>query len=182
VTFGSRRPESDEAKQLARIPNARVASPTEAAQSSEVVVLATPWPATRSALQGLGDLTAKILLDATNPLTATFDAIDPTVATSGGEQVAQWAPGAKVVKIFNTIGYNIMANPSFPAGPVTLFYAGDDPAAKKVAHDLASHIGFAPADAGPLSKSRVLEYFAILWIGLAFGGHGPEIAFQLMRR
>jgi predicted dinucleotide-binding enzyme len=96
--------------------------------------------------------------------------------------VAQWAPGAKVVKIFNTVGYNVMANPSFPAGPATLFYAGDDPAAKKVAHDLAAQIGFDPADAGPLSKSRVLEYFAILWIGLAYGGYGREIAFQLMRR
>src|SRR4051794_21357703 len=65
VTFGSRRPDSDEAKELARLPGAKVASPRDAAQSSEVVLLATPWPATQDALRGLGDLTGKILLDAT---------------------------------------------------------------------------------------------------------------------
>src|SRR5690349_1327169 len=181
VTFGARRPDSDEAKALAQIPNARVASPQDAAQS-EVLVLATPWPATQAALRGLGDLTGKILLDATNPLTSTYDAIDPAVTSSGGELVAQWAPGAKVVKIFNTIGYNVMANPAFPDGPATLLYAGDDPAAKKVAHDLAARIGFDPVDAGPLSKSLVLENFAILWIGLAFSGQGFDFAFRRMRR
>jgi predicted dinucleotide-binding enzyme len=71
VTFGARRPESDEAKELARVPNARVASPREAAQSSEVVLLATPWPATAAALRGVGDLKGKILFDATNALTAS---------------------------------------------------------------------------------------------------------------
>jgi predicted dinucleotide-binding enzyme len=182
VTFGSRRPDSAEAKELARIPGARVASPREAAQSSEVIVLATPWPATEAALRDLGGLAGKVLLDATNPLTDRYDTIAPDVPSSGGELVAKWAPGAKVVKIFNTIGYNVMANPSFAAGPATLLYAGDDPGAKNVAHDLAAKIGFHPIDAGPLSKSLVLEYFAILWIGLAFGGQGREIAFQLMRR
>jgi predicted dinucleotide-binding enzyme len=182
VTFGSRRPDSEEAQQLARIPNARVASPRDAAQSSEVVVLATPWPATRDVLRGLGDLTGKILLDATNPLTATFDAIDPAVPSSGGELVAQSSPGARVVKIFNSVGYNLMANPSFSDGPATLLFCGDDPAAKQVAHDLAAQLGFDPADAGPLSRSRMLESFALLWIGLAFGGYGREIAFKLMRR
>jgi predicted dinucleotide-binding enzyme len=182
VTFGSRRPDSDEAKALARIPNARVAAPDQAAQSADVIVLATPWAATAAALRGLGALGGKILLDATNPLTATYDAIDPAVPSSGGELVAQWAPGAKVVKIFNTIGYNVMDNPAFPDGPVTLLYAGDDSAAKTVAHDLAAQIGFAPIDVGPLSRSLSLEHLAILWVGLAFGGHGREIAFQLARR
>jgi 8-hydroxy-5-deazaflavin:NADPH oxidoreductase len=182
VIFGSRRPDSPEAQELARISGARVAAPREAAQAAEVIVLATPWPSTGEAVRGLGDLTGKILLDATNPLNATFDALDPGNTSSGGELVAQWAVGARVVKIFNTIGYNVMADPSFPGGPATLFYCGDDPAAKSLARDLAAQIGFDPVDAGPLSKARVLEPLALLWIGLAFGGHGREIAFRLVRR
>ena len=166
---------------LARIQGARVASPQEAARA-EVILLATPWPSTAEALRGLGDLTGKILLDATNPLNDTFDALDPGNTSSGGELVAQWAPGARVVKIFNTIGFNVMASPAFPEGPATLFYCGDDPAAKTVARDLAAQIGFDPVDAGPLAKARVLEPFALLWIGLAFGGHGRDIAFRLMHR
>ena len=34
----------------------------------EVIVLATPWNATRSALQSAGNLSDKIVVDCTNPL------------------------------------------------------------------------------------------------------------------
>ena len=182
VAFGSRHPDSPEMKELSRIPGARVTSPAEAAQASEAIVLATPWPATAEAIRGLGDLTGKVLLDCTNPLKPKLDGLEVGNTSSGGEQVAQWASGARVVKIFNSIGYNIMENPAFGAESATLFYCGDDAAAKAVARDLAAEIGFDPVDAGPLAQARLLEPFALLWISLAFGGHGREIAFRLMRR
>jgi 8-hydroxy-5-deazaflavin:NADPH oxidoreductase len=182
VVFGTRRPESSEMRELAKIRGARVATNAEAAQASEAIILATPWAATEDALGGLGDLTGKILLDCTNPLKPNLDGLEVGGATSAAEMVAQWATGARVVKIFNTIGYNIMANPAFPAGRATLFYCGDDAAAKKSAHDLAAQLGFDPIDAGPLTRARLLEPFALLWISLAFGGQGREIAFHLMKR
>jgi predicted dinucleotide-binding enzyme len=182
VTFGSRHPDSPDAQELARVPGARVASPKEAAQSSDAILLATPWAGAADAIRGLGDLRGKIILDAINPYNPSFDGLETPETTSAGEQVAKWATGARVVKIFNTIGSNIMENPTFPGGRVTLLYCGDDAAAKSVARGLASQIGFEPVDFGPLSKSRVLEYFSLVWIGLAFGGQGREIAFQLMHR
>lgn len=182
VAFGTRRPDSPEMADLARLPRARVTSQTEAAQSSDAIVLATPWPATADALRGLGDLTGKILLDCTNPLKPALDGLEVANTSSAGEQVAQWAAGARVVKIFNTIGYNIMDNPSFGSEAATLFYCGDDAGAKSVARDLAASIGFDPVDAGPLRQARVLEPFALLWISLAYGGLGRDIAFRLMRR
>jgi 8-hydroxy-5-deazaflavin:NADPH oxidoreductase len=182
VAFGTRHPDSPEMAALARLPRARVTSQEDAAQSSEAVVLATPWPATAEALRGLGDLTGKILLDCVNPLKPALDGLEVANTTSAGEQIAQWAPGARVVKIFNTIGYNIMENPSFGSERATLFYCGDDSAAKSVAHDLAAAIGFDPVDAGPLRQARVLEPFALLWISLAIGGQNRDIAFRLMRK
>jgi predicted dinucleotide-binding enzyme len=182
VAFGTRRPESEEMRDLARIPGARVTSQLDAAQSSEAVLLATPWQATATILSGLGNLAGKIVLDCTNPLLANLEGLELGTTTSAGEQVAAWAPGARVVKIFNTIGYNIMANPAFPGGPATAFYCGDDAAAKSSARDLAASIGFDPLDAGPLRQARVLEPLALLWISLAFGGQGREIAFRLMKR
>jgi 8-hydroxy-5-deazaflavin:NADPH oxidoreductase len=140
-----------------------------------------PWPATAEALRGLGNLAGKILLDCTNPLKPSLDGLEVANTTSAGEQVAQWSPGARVVKIFNAVGANIMANPLFDSTPTTLFYCGDDSAAKSAARDLAAAIGFDPVDAGPLKQARVLEPFALLWISLAFGGQGREIAFRLMR-
>jgi predicted dinucleotide-binding enzyme len=49
VIFGSRQPESDEMKQLAAKAGAgaRASSFAEAVRASEVLLLATPWPATR---------------------------------------------------------------------------------------------------------------------------------------
>jgi 8-hydroxy-5-deazaflavin:NADPH oxidoreductase len=182
IVFGTRRPDSAEMREMAKIPGASVATNAEAAQSSEVIVLATPWPATEAAVKGLGDLSGKILFDCTNPLKPKLDGLELGTTTSAGETVAKWAPGARVVKIFNTIGYNIMADPAFPGGAATLFYCGDDAAAKKTAHELAAQLGFDPVDAGPLTQARLLEPFALLWISLAFGGQGREIAFHLMKR
>jgi len=182
VAFGSRKPDAPEMKQLAEIPNARVTLPKEAAQSSDIVVLATPWPSTLEAVGALGDLSGKILLDCTNPLKPDLSGLVVGTTSSAAEQVAEVAPGARVVKIFNTVGAGVMANPAFGADAATMFYCGDDAGAKAAAKELAAQLGFDPVDAGALTKARVIEPFALLWIGLALGGHGPNIAFKLMHR
>ena len=182
VAFGTRRPESAEMAELARLPHSRVVSQAEAAQASEIIVLATPWPATREAVQGLGNLAGKILLDCTNPLRPSLDGLEVGNNSSGGEMVAQWAAGARVVKIFNSIGSNVMQNPDFNGQPATLFYCGDDAAAKDTARNLAAALGFDPVDAGPLRQARVLEALALLWVSLAYSGLGRDIAFRLVRR
>ena len=183
VTFGSRRPDSKEMQELVAKAGstARAASAAEAAQA-DVLLLATPWPATEEALRSAGDLTGKVLIDATNPL-VSLDGLELGTTTSGGEQVAQWARGAKVVKAFNTVGNNIMADPSFGDRRPALLYCGDDAAAKGIVRTLVEELGFEPIDAGPLELSRTLEPVALLWISLALKqGSGREFAFQLMRR
>ena len=51
-----------------------------------------------------GDLGGKIVFDCTNPLAPQLSGLTHGHDTSGGEQVAAWAPGARVVKVFNIIG------------------------------------------------------------------------------
>jgi predicted dinucleotide-binding enzyme len=168
-----------------------VALPLEAVTNAEVVVLATPWAAVPAVLEGIAPaLDGKPLLDATNPLVAGF-AIDPALTgddergrrtISAAERIQSLVPRARVVKVFNTTGFDNMRDPIYPAGPLTMFYAGDDPAAKAVARALAADLGFDPVDAGPLSRARELEHLALLWISLAFGGMGRDIGFRLERR
>jgi predicted dinucleotide-binding enzyme len=154
----------------------------ETAAATEVVVLATPWPAAQEAVQAMGDLQGKILIDATNPLLPNLAGLDMG-PHSGGEQVAGWATNARVVKAFNTVGYNIMADNTFAEGKVALFYCGDDAEAKKSVAALISELGFDALDAGPLAQCRVLEPLAMLWISLAVKyGYGRDFALHLMRR
>ena len=123
------------------------------------------------------------MFDCTNPLKTDFSGLEVGLTTSGAEQVASWAAGAKVVKIFNTTGSNNMENPSYPAGATTMFYCGDDANAKKMAAQLATDLGFEPIDAGGLAIARLLEPYAMLWVHLALRqGMGRDFAFRLMRR
>ena len=185
VTFGSRNPASDAIQQLVGRAggSARSATLPDTVASHDVLLLATQWPDTRAVLAGLGDLTGKVLIDATNPLLPDLSGLEVGNTSSGGEQVAAWAHGARVVKAFNTIGFNIMANSAFAAGKVVLFYCGDDADAKQTVKQLAEDLGFDARDAGPLTRARLLEPFALLWISLAYGqGLGQQIGFQLLQR
>lgn len=184
VVFASRTPESAEMAELVASagPNARAALAAEAVAVSDVIVLATPWAATKSIVESV-TLEGKLVIDVTNPLLPRLEGLEFGNLTSGAEQVAAWAAGATVVKAFNTVGDNIMANPRFGDQAATLFYCGDDAAAKATVRELVTELGFSAQDAGPLRQARVLEPFALLWISLAvFHGYGREIGFSLLRR
>ncbi len=184
IMFGSRDPSSEKVQSLIGRINGKAKAGTlsDAAAYGEILVLATPWPATERTLSEIGDLSGKIIFDCTNPLKPDLS-LDVGHSTSGAEQVAAWADGARVVKVFNTTGYGNIADPSYDGQKATMFFAGDDHVAKSKAARLAEQIGFEAVDAGPLSHARLLEPMAVLWIFLAHNqGMGTGIAFQLLRR
>lgn len=162
----------------------RAGNVPDAASFGEVVVLATPWPATEEAIRSAGNLAGKTVVDCTNPLTPDLSGLAIGTDNSAGEEVARWAAGAKVVKAFNTIGAANFANPHFGAATASMFIAGDDPSAKSAVTRLAAELGFDVVDVGPLRAARFIEPLAMLWIHLAFKqGFGPTgHAFKLLRR
>jgi len=186
VVFGTREPQAQKTTELLSKAgsNARSAWVQEAVDGSEVVLLATPWEAAEEIVKSTRGLDGKILMDATNPLLPQLAGLTLGTTTSAAEMIATWAPGAKVVKAINTVGYNIMANPDFGKDKkVTMFYCGDDKGAKQTVHELITELGFEALDAGPLTQARLLEPFAMLWISLAYlAGYGREIGFQFLRR
>jgi predicted dinucleotide-binding enzyme len=185
VVFSSRTPGSDEMKRLVAQAGATALAATlaDTVAAADVLLLATPWPATQAMLAAAGDMTGKTLIDATNPLLPDLSGLEAGTTTSGGEMVAAWARGAKVVKAFNSIGSSIMADAKLRGASALLFYCGDDEDAKGTVHDLAAELGFDAEDAGALTQARLLEPLALLWISLAFTrGFGREFAFQIIRR
>lgn len=160
----------------------RSATVHEAAQFAQVLVLATPWRAAHETLAACGDLTGKILIDCTNPLEDDLSGLTIGHTTSGGEQVAHWAAGARVVKCFNSLGAQNFAQPAFAGQAASMLFCGDDRGVKDVVSKLGHELGFDMLDCGPLSRARLLEPMALLWISLAYKeGLGPRIAFKLLR-
>ena len=183
VMFGSRHPQK--AKGLAQSlknNNLNGGSISDAVAFGDVVLLSTPWTAALETVQNAGSFAGKILIDCTNPFGADSGvAVGHT--TSGAEEIAKVATGAKVVKAFNSIYWENLECPQFGPQNASSFYCGDDAEAKKVVAQLTTELGFDPVDSGPLVNARYLEPLAMLWIHLAFaGGQGKDIAFKLLRR
>ena len=185
VFFGVPRPQDAKTQELLKTigSKARAGSVAEAVRAGDAIVLATPWSATRDAIQAAGNLAGKVVVDCTNPLKEDFSGLALGHTTSGAEQVAQWATGAKVYKVFNQTGFNVMANPVFNGRRAVMFVCGDDDAHKPTVLQLASDIGFESIDAGGLVVARLLEPYAMLWIHLALTrGLGRDFAFGLLKR
>lgn len=184
VRFGSRDPAK--AKELASSVghNASAASVAEAAKFGDAVLLAVPWSGVADTLAAAGSLKGKLLIDCTNPLTPDFMDLVVGHTTSGAEEVAKLTPSAKVVKAFNTIFAQIVhSSAAFGPERATVFYCGDDAAAKGTVARLIDEIGFEPVDAGPLKNARYVEPLAELMIQMAYAlGTGPMQAVKLMRR
>lgn len=164
--------------------HAAVLGNSDAASAAEIVVLATPWPATEAAISELGSaIDGKILIDCTNPLKADLSGLTHGYDDSGGEQVARWAPSARVVKALNTAGSNNMADPEIDGIRTAMFVAGDDAGARATVKDLTDELGFDTIDVGELASARMLEPLAMLWISMAFRfGMGREFGLAILRR
>jgi predicted dinucleotide-binding enzyme len=129
------------------------------AAAQELVLLALPWPVVPEVLDPLPGWQGRILVDATNP----FVAVDPLQLAdlegrSASVIVAEHAPGARVVKAFNSI---TMAN--FEKGPRqgearrVLFVSGDDVASKQTVQRLIAELGYAPIDLGSLDEGGRMQ-------------------------
>lgn len=181
VCFGSREPGRQNVRDLVAECGADVATPSDAAADADVVVLAVPGSHVETVVDELGDLSGKIIVDPTN--SHKPDLTPHPAMRSLAERIAERAPGAHVVKAFNTTGAGNMEDATYPDGPLSMPYCGDDRAAKSTVAELISVLGFEAVDNGPLHQAYALEGMALVWIGQAYGQDwGPEFGFVFARR
>ena len=138
-------------------PRARAVSRQEAAQAA-VVFLSARWPQVPEALSGLPSWNGRILIDAANTIVPPgFTKADLQGSTSG-EIVASLAPGARVVKVVNTLPVALLASdPNQAGGHRVLFMSGDDVGAKTDVSGLLAKAGFAAIDVGGLADGGMLH-------------------------
>lgn len=187
VRLGSREPDKLRAW-VAQTGNAASAgSFADAAGFGEMVVVATSWSGTESALRmaGLDRFAGKVVVDVTNPLVVKPGA-PPSLALghtdSGGEQVQRWLERAKVVKAFNTVGNAHMFRPQFPGGPPDMFICGNDEGAKRAVAAICTDFGWGVVDVGGIDGARLLEPMCILWVKYGVRSGSWNHAFKLLRK
>jgi NADPH-dependent F420 reductase len=183
IVYGSRNPERAKVKELVTNTGdlASATTPADAAAQADIVVLAVPGLLVEEITKGLGNLSGKIIIDPTNPLERRMNRLVHAVDTSNAEIIQEAAPGAYVVKAFNTLNWRTMVDPASAGGPVSIPLVGDNGRAKDKVAELVSAMGLEPIDVGPLRDARWVEGMLILWINNRFGSTRPSFDYHLRR-
>jgi NADPH-dependent F420 reductase len=136
--------------------------------SGEVVVLAVYYPGSLELARDLGDkLAGKVVVDISNPLNQTFDALATPPGTAAAEEVAATVPtGTRVVKAFNTTFSGTLVDGQVAGQPLDVLIAGDDEEAKETVVQLVRDGGLRAIAVGPLERARELEGLGFLGITL----------------
>jgi NADPH-dependent F420 reductase len=149
-----------------------------AVKLADVVLIAVWYQHFEETVREAGDLSGKIVIDISNPVTEDFKALRVGHATSAAEELQKLAPQAKDVKAFNTVFAQLLPTEARTSRePVQVFVAADDEAAKKTVSDLAAKAGFQPVDSGPLTNARFIEPVGEINIHFGFFlGQGTGVA------
>ena len=183
IVYGSREPQRGQVKELVEKTGelASATTPADAAAQADIVVLAVPGLMVEEITRSLGDLSGKIIIDPTNPLERRMNRLEHAVDTSNAEIIQAAAPGAYVVKAFNTLNWKTMVEPSSAGGPVSIPLVGDNGRAKKKVAELVSGMGLEPIDVGPLRDARWVEGMLILWINNRYGSMRSSFDYHLRK-
>lgn len=175
IIYGSRDPGRDNVQALVTRTGhgASATTQTDAVRGADIVVLAVPGMLAPEIVKDLGDLSGKIIVDPTNPLNRTDHGLEHGVDTSNAEIIQALAPGAYVVKAFNTLNWRIMVDPSKSGGPVSIPLVGDSAAAKATVAKIVEGMGLEPIDLGGVENAHWVEGMLILWINNRAGGRQP---------
>ena len=182
VFFGARDVERAQAAAALSAHAVHAGTNDEAARFGDVL-LYTIRDAEPGDLADLAAYDGKVVIDVNNH--DVPDGLDyPSFETALAQRLQAKIPSARVVKAFSTV-----PNELFEFCPdrikeydVAVFIAGDDEDARTTVAQLASDIGFTPADMGPLYAAKTIERATQLAIAAIIGGGGHfQTAFTIHR-
>ncbi|GIT80020.1 NADPH-dependent F420 reductase [Leifsonia sp. LS1] len=175
VVVGSRDPLRAEA--LAREVGASSGTDLLHAAQSDVVIVAVRDTAALEVVRALaGELAGRVVLDLGNPIDPPHFESRYGAGPSLAERMAEAAPGAIVVKAFNTVYAEQLAGDGSPQ----VLVAADDGPAKTLVTELVVAIGCEPLDVGALRVSRHLERLAGFEVDLVEGGYARATSLRVI--
>jgi 8-hydroxy-5-deazaflavin:NADPH oxidoreductase len=160
VVYASRSPEPP-----------RTVAIADAIAGADVVLLALPGAEVPQLLAEHGPaLDGRVVIDATNDV--------------GGERLhhadtyGESAPGARFVRAFNTLGFEVFADPSIGGAVADLFWCGPEDAGVE---QLIADVGLRPVRVGDIDAIDVVDGVGRLWLTLVFRqGYPRRLAFRLL--
>jgi len=157
VLMSSRHPEELAGLAAELGPRAHAGTPAEAAAFGEVVLVSIPYSAMpQIGAEHAAALAGKVVIDTSNPVARRDGAIvELALAKGSGVATAEFIPGARIVRAFNCIPAESLANePNRQPARIAIPLAGDDAEALEVAQRLVDEAGFDGVVVGPLEVAR----------------------------
>jgi 8-hydroxy-5-deazaflavin:NADPH oxidoreductase len=163
-------------------PTAQAGTPAEAVAFGDVVVLAVPYQAAPDALRHAGSLEGKLLWTCINPFKQDYSGLEVGTTSSGAEEIAKLAPGARVVGGIPAFAEVMHSETGRVASQqVTVFVSGDDAEAKQIVTGLLTECDLEVLDAGGLWAARYVEPAMMLLVNMAYAqGLGGQVGYKLL--
>lgn len=158
VRFGVRSPDKYAAL---RDEGGILTTATDAVSGADVVLLAVPGDQVDATLDDVGgSLAGLVVIDATNNRGAEV--------MHGREAVARVAPVAHYCRAFNSLGFDVFAEPTFADGErADLFFAAADGGPRATVAALVRDVGLRPVWIGGPEHADTLDGLTRVWFALA---------------
>jgi predicted dinucleotide-binding enzyme len=160
VLLSSRHPENLRRLADGLGPLARVGTPREAAAFGEVILISVPYGALPQVGRDFaGEMRGKVVLETGNPFPGRDGPMAEEARRKGtGVASAEYLPGVRLVRAFNSIPVAILRSEAHRAGErIVVPLAGDDEGALEIASRLVEDAGFEPLVVGPLARAREFD-------------------------
>lgn len=146
----------------------------DALKKVNVILLAIPHAAVEEVVRKNASIMGgKIIIDATNNFSA------PVI--SNIEVISNHVTGANIFRAFNSLGWEVFANPRFGEITADHYYCGPDNEARTQVEQLIAEVGVNPIYVGDLEKAVVVDSLGTLWITLVSQrGVGRHMAFKML--
>lgn len=160
VVFGVRDANSPKTLQtLEAAKGAGVTSIAEAITGADVILFSMPWAAVPEiAAANARGLDGKIILDATNNFAG------PVINNLSALEKA--SPNGKIYRAFNSLGWELFANPIVDGEQTNLFYTGPEGETKIVVEELIAEIGLQPVWVGDNDRITLVDNLGALWVNM----------------
>ena len=166
VLFSSRNPDQLMDLVQSAAPRASAGYADAAAFFGDVIILAVPPVAIPQIGEDYGHLMqGKVVIDISNPRVDREGPITNEWLEMGtGLAMAQYLPGVRLVKAFNTLGARMFQNPMRDGVRIGVPIAGDDEEARNIVAALVRDAGFDPVIVGPLERAKEFDRGSPIWV------------------